>query len=150
MRFLANNYTVEIPLVDFDLSWNKYLQAIEVPARSMDKGLREHSLDVASRLLVYALSTIRSPNFHKVCVLYDEKDFCAIDFLEFSARPDLCDLSQGGGVVEASRHYKRFELLCGVHKVRDFQLKLRADVWDSDAEYVARMLKETIPHLRQF
>ena len=144
MRFIANNFTAEIPLVDFDLSWNKSLRAIEVPASSIDDALRGYSLDVASGLLTYALSTIRSPEFHKVCVLYREKDFGATKLLEFSTRCHLRELSQGEKVVEASQHYKRFELLRGVHKVRDFRLELRAGVWDPDAEYVVRMLKEAV------
>ena len=110
MRFIANNFIAEIPLVDFDLSWNKSLRAIEVPASSIDDALRGYSLDVASRLLTYALSTIRSPEFHRVCVLSREKDFGATKFLEFPTRCHLRELSQGEKVMEASQHYKRFEL----------------------------------------
>ena len=130
--------------MDFNLSWNESLRAIEVPACSIDVALRGYSLGVASRLLTYALSTIRSPDFHKVYVLYREWDFRATQFLGFSTRRNLLELSQGEKVVEALRHRKRFELLRGVHKVRDFQLELYAGVWDPNAEHVVRMLKEAV------
>lgn len=42
------------------------------------------------------------------------------------------------------KHYKRFELMQELHKVRDFQLVLHADVREPVGEYAVQMLKEAI------
>jgi len=115
-----------------------------VPVNSVDVALRDGSLDTASRLLKHALSTIQSPAFSQVTLLYQEYDFRALDTLGFPAWPYPRELSQDEKAVEASWHYKRFELLREVHKVRNFQLVLYANVREPVGEYAERMMKEAV------
>jgi hypothetical protein len=77
VQFQANDLVAESALLDFDLSWNKSLCKLEVPVVSVDSALRHGSLDTASRLLKYALSTIQSPVFSQVQLTYQRFGFRA-------------------------------------------------------------------------
>jgi len=46
--------------------------------------------------------------------------------------------------MEASWHRGQFGVFCQMYEVRDFQLVLRADVWDRVGEYAMGVLKRAI------
>lgn len=76
--FEPNGFIAMTSLQDFDLSWNKSLQTLTVPAISLNHALqRDQDLYHASILLKYALQTIRSPAFSRVHVIYHGH---AVDF----------------------------------------------------------------------
>jgi hypothetical protein len=143
-RFQANNLIVRSSLLDFDLSGHKSLQALEMQVDSVDKALWNGSLDRVSRFYKYVLSTIRSPGFSQVHVLYEVCDFQAVDSGRLYPVPPLRRLSRDKEAEEASQHLNRFELLRRMHKVRDFQLELFAFVWESRRDYVMRLMKEAV------
>ena len=113
-------------------------------ASSIDRALKKGSLDTASSLLKYALSTITSPSFSEVVVRFQWCDFCAVESWRNPDRPPLHEVSQDDREAEALRHHRRFEVLREVYKVRDFRLVLNATVWDPVGEYSVRMLKEAV------
>jgi len=45
---------------------------------------------------------------------------------------------------KASQHHRRFELFREMHKTRDFQLELWANVWHRVGEYSVEMLKQAV------
>ena len=92
------------------------------------------------------LSTITSPAFSKVVILYEDGDFCGL-----SASMELGNLKSYYRFLmpdeiaeEASWHRQMFEVFRGMHAVRDFQLVLCADVWDPVGEYTIEALKQAI------
>ena len=141
---LADNFTARLSLQSFDLSRNKSLQVLQVPARSVDRVLRGDSPDTASNFLKHVLSTTTSTAFSELVFLYWDYDFRGVQLTQHSVRPHIHEISQAERVDEASRHHKRFELLHEVHKVRDFQLVLCAEVWGPIGEYSVRMLRQAI------
>jgi len=131
-------------LADFDLSRLKSLRTIQVAAWSIDRALSNGTQDTASSILKQALSTIRAPSFFEVVVLYRWYDFRGVESSRNSDQPPLRYMSQAEEAEETSRHHRRFDLLRGVHNLRDFRLVLSAGVWDPVGEYSVRMLKEAI------
>jgi hypothetical protein len=115
-----------------------------IQVHSIDNTSRDGSLDNASKLYTYLLSTIQSPAFSKVEVVYLGSDFRAIGAGRQPLMARLRQPSQDEEVEEASQHRKRFELLREMHKVRGFRLVLYAYVWESDAEYVVQLLREAV------
>ena len=92
-------------------------------------------------------STITSPAFFRIIVVFWDYDFCGVE------SPRESRITTGGpfraapqtqGAEEASRHNKRFEMFREVHKTRGFQLVLCADVWDRIGRYSMRMLREAV------
>ena len=53
-------------------------------------------------------------------------------------------MSQANIAEEASRHRELFQVLREVHKVRDFQLVLHANVWGFAGEHHVRTLKQAV------
>ena len=141
MRFSTNESTVT-SLLDFDLSQIESLRALEVAATSIDLALRNGLPGAASKILKYALSTIRSPEFSRVELFYQEQDFRGVHTDRHSEWPHLRDMSQAERAEEASRHHRRFELFREMHRVRDFQLFLCLNVWGSVEEYTVQALRE--------
>lgn len=127
--------------MDFDLSWNKSLQTLEVLADSVDIALLSSPLDTAARLLKYALSTAQPPLFSQLSIIYQEDNFRARKLMEARIYPPtlLQDVKE-----EKLLHQKQFELLREVRKVRDFQLVLYADVLECNAGWVVPMLMEAV------
>jgi len=113
-------------------------------AWSIDRALNGGSPDAASSLLKHALSTIRSPSFFEVGVLFRWDDFRGVESWQNPDRPPLRQMSPTEKAEEASWHRRRFEVLRSVRNVRDFRLVLSAEVWDPVGEYSVRMLKEAI------
>ena len=144
VRIPANNFAATSSLPDFDLSRIKSLRTIQVTAWSIDRALSDGSPDTASTLLKHALSTIRSPSFSKIVVLYGWNDFRGVESWRHPDRPPLREVSEVERAEEASRHSRRFEVLRRIRNVRDFWLVLNACVWDPVGEYSVRMLEEAI------
>ena len=142
----ADSFTARSSLQSFDLSRNKSLRALQVPARSVDRASRGDSPDTALNFLKYVLSTIASAAFFELVVLYWDYDFRGVQRAQHSVWPHIRELSQAERAEETSRHHKRFELLREVHNVRGFQLVLCADVWGPNGEYSVRMLRQAVAH----
>jgi len=128
---LTNDFAAISFLREFGLSRNKSLQALEITAGSIDHALWSGSLDYASHLLGHMVSTIKSPAFLEVIVVYQDYDFCDYPF-------------RGVSATKASWHYSRFEVLREVQKARDFRLVLCADVQDCRGENLVRVLNEAV------
>jgi len=129
-------------LPDFDLSRNKSLRILEVPASSISCKSSDGSPDPASRFLKHVLSTITSTAFFEIIVLYWDCDFRGVTW--HTGQPHFRELPQAVRTEEASRNHRRFEVLREMHKVRDFQLVLSATVPGCMGEYLMRMLEEAV------
>jgi hypothetical protein len=125
---------------DFDLSRNKFLRTLEVTGRSIDCG---SSSKTTTRLLIYALSTIISPAFSEVTVIYRDSIFRGVS-LPSSRRPVFWSLSLAEIAQEASWFDQQFEVFQAMHRVRDFQLVFYADVWERVGEYTMGVLKQAV------
>ena len=141
----ANDLIARSALLDFDLSLNKSLSQLEVPVGSVDSALRRGSLDTASRFLKYTLSTIQSPGFSQVRLVYRLSDFHAGQTRQHSrwlARPGCYtpDPPRGG----TSWYRRRFGVFREAQRVRDFQLVLIVYVPKNCSEDVVGMLKEDV------
>lgn len=139
-----NNFTAGPSILDFDLSRNKCLQTLELSTHSIDNALRKDSPDTITRHFKHVLSTIQSPTFSQIQFIYQAYSFNAIKISDRSRLTCIPQLSQSEKVEEALRHSKRFGLLRDVHKVRNFQLILRADVSEYFREYVMGMVNEAL------
>ena len=128
-------------LSDFDLSQNMSLQVLEITAETVDCALKNDSPGTPP-LLQLALLTIRSPQFSRIVFLYTEHDFPGVITERRSEWPHLREMSQAEREEEALNHHNQFELLREMHKVQNFQLVLRANVWDSVGEYALQVLRE--------
>ena len=111
---------------------------------AIDDALRNGSLDAASRVFKYVLSTIQSPAFSQVAVLYRFWDFPALvpkyPFSETYVRQLTCNEE----AEEAEGHRKRFKVLRQIYKVRNFGFVLHAATRDVFGEPVTRMVKEAV------
>ena len=130
---LAKDLAARYYLQDFDLSQNKSLQSLQIPASSIDCALAGGA---ASRFLEHVLSTIKSSAFLHVTVIYWDSDF--------RCRPHSHKMSRAEKAKEASRHHGRFGVLRGVREVREFQLVLSATVSGNMGECRLRMLEGAI------
>ena len=81
---------------------------------------------------MHALSTITSPSFSEVIVVYQD-----LNFHPFGAVP-------AKEAERASWHHHLFGAFCEMRKVRDFQLVLRADVLDHAEVYVVQTLERAV------
>jgi hypothetical protein len=127
VKFPADSFIARSSLADFDLSWNKSLHNLEVSVNSLDSTSRDGSLDTGSRLLKYALLTIKSPTFSWIELLFPDTGY-----------------SYGPPDVDASRHRWRFKLLRELRKVRDFQLVLHTIASGQRAGYLVQTLKDVV------
>lgn len=109
-------------------------------AVALDCALNSSSLDAASMLLKFAISTVASPVSLKLMIVYRDYDFCGIA----PCGTRLCEVSEADRAGEALRHHRRFEVLREVRKARDFQLVLFTSRRSPVVEYSVRMLKEAV------
>jgi hypothetical protein len=72
LRMRTDDLAAVSSVRDFDLSRNKFLRTLEVTGHCINCG---SSSKTATRLLTYALSTITSPAFSEVAVIYQDKIF---------------------------------------------------------------------------
>ena len=142
VRFQANDSIASTHFADFDLSWNKSLQVLEVPAfRVAGLVLRDGSLDAG--FLKSVLSTIRSTAFSQFNLVYEEMDFYSLKRLWSSAWPDERELS-GRAREEVWSQQRHFEFLREARKAREFSSVLRVDIQGPFGDFVVRMLKEVV------
>ena len=113
-----------------------------VPASSIDDKLVNGS--TTATFLKQIFSTITSPSFSKVVVLYKDCDFRGVESWSSGQPPFRHELLQAGSTGEAAGHRLRFEVLREVHNVRAFQLVLCVSVWGCVGEYPVRRLEEAV------
>ena len=107
----------------WDLSRNKALRTLETTAESMVFS------EASPRFLSNVLSTVTSPRPLEVVVIYWESDVDRI--IWFWSKPISVRLAPSEMTAgNALHHQKRFEQFREMHRVRDFQLVLCADVLD--------------------
>jgi hypothetical protein len=97
------------------------------------------------------LSTIQSPTFTRVEVLYEEQEFFTTNgknTMRGPTRPRLHRLAQDAKVKDPLRRHKLFELFRELSKVRKFWLALHAYVCEDGAEIATQMLKEAVVAMR--
>ena len=140
---LSENFTVRSSPRDFDLSRNKSLQTFQVAAASIGS-LDDDSATTALSFLKRTLSTITSPTFFQVMVIYLQNDFCGLEPRASRDQLHFREASQAERTKEAALHRRRFEILREAHKVRNFRLLLCAHVRGPVEEYSVRMLKEAV------
>lgn len=133
VQVLTNDFAAKFYLDPFDLSRSKSLHSLQIPASSIDRALKNGA---APRFLEHVLSTIRSPAFLQIIVIYWDSDF--------RYRSHSHKISPANRTKEASRHHKRFEVLREARKVREFQVVLRANVSGHTGKDRVRMLEEAI------
>jgi hypothetical protein len=139
VKFPADSFIARSSLADFDLSWNKSLRNLEVSVNSLDFASRDGSLDSGSRLLKYALSTIKSPTFSWIELLFPDPGY------GYRSRTTLFIWSSYGPPdVDVSRYRWRFKLLRELRKVRDFELVLHAIVSGQRAGHLVQTLKDAV------
>jgi hypothetical protein len=118
VQALADNLTAGSPR-NFDLSRNKTLRTLEIRAQYL----------YDARLMTHALSTITSPVFSEVTVIYLDSD-----------------LSDFTSPEEVLGHHRRFEVFREMRSVRDFQLVLcaivRANVGKDSVEELKDIVEE--------
>ena len=110
-------------------------------AASLGAGLQNGN---GSQLLKYVLSTVQPSIFLRVVVIHTTSTFRGVDSRRDSEWPYLRKLSRSMAEEEASEHRRQFELLREFHGVREFELRLCANVWDPIGEYAVRRLKEAV------
>jgi len=136
MRALADGFAASSSLGNTGLSQNKSLQTLEVTASSL--------LDGGPGFLTYLLSTITSPVFSKVAVFYRDRDFHGVQPTWLLDDYPFRWMSKAEEVEEAKRHHRQFEVLRNMHRVRDFQLVLYADVQECVGRYTVRVLEQAV------
>jgi len=144
MHISANGSTVSSSLQDFDLSRNKSLRALQIMASSICHLSSNDSLDATSNFLNHTLSTVTSPEFYQVIVIYFWSDFFVTESWENPDRPPLREISRAERAQEVLRHRRMFEAFRRIHKARGFRFQLCANIWDPVGEYSVGILKDAI------
>jgi len=99
---------------------------------------------------MHVLSTITSPVFSEVVAFYRDYNFiwarvCTqAPWIPPQHYPPLGRRPQAEKEAGDPQHRKRFKVFYEMHKVRDFQLVLCADVWDPVEDYSMHMLKRVV------
>ena len=143
VQALANNLAARPSLRDFDLSRNKSLRALGIPASSIAAQAPVAGPPNTVSFLEHLLSTITSSAFSKIIVLYSDCDFRDLGCWD-STSLQYRDLSQAERAVEASWYRGRLAILRKINNVSDFQLELRASLRGSVGEVPVRILEEVI------
>jgi len=144
MQSLADNFVALSSPQDFDLSMNRSLWALQVWARAIDAELEAGPPNSVSNFFKHMLSTMTSPEFPGILVLYEELDFCGIRSARQQACPPFHRMTQAEREEETARHHRRFEIFREVYRVHDFSLALCAGVLETLVDYSVGMLKEAI------
>jgi len=134
MRFVANKPTVGPSFRDFDLSRHKSLRTLEVPASSI--AYKEPGF------LTHVLSTITSPVFSEVIIIYRDYDFGGLHLLPHKSV--FREMLPAEREEDDSFRRSRLEALHEMYKVRAFRPVLCADVWDRVREYTVWELKQPV------
>ena len=143
MRFPTDKLIAKSSLLDFGLSRNKSLRTFEVTARSIISRRKPRAPNPTTlRFLRTVLSTIASPSFVEVVIIYLSYDFGGV---VFHCRPRVCkDVTPAEREKEASWHRGLFKVFRKMYAIRDFQLVLCVDVWDCVGEHAKGLLKEAV------
>ena len=120
----------------FDLSQNKTLRALEVT-------MYNAVCPAFIRNLGHAISTIRSPAFSEVIVIYQERDMYSLLCKDDGPPSRLCSTPTYEANV-ASRRHKVFAALLKLRRARDFKLVVCVDVWGCARRLALRELKQAI------
>jgi len=120
-QVFADYCTVRPSLRDF-LSRNESLQTLKIPAPPAD----DPHFDV---LLEHILSSITSPSFSEVVVLYRDRDFPSAESWSSGQPPFRHEPAQTESASEVAGRRRPFKVLRKMQKVRPFQLVLCASVW---------------------
>ena len=115
----------------FDLLRNKSLQALEFTGI----GYMVRRSPEAVSTLKHVFTTIASPAFFEVTIIYRDVDFQA------SYNPPRIYASGGSRREIASRHHKMFEVFHEIREIRDFRLVLCAVSWHPLVECMVRELE---------
>jgi len=140
----TNDSAVSSSLRDFDLSRIESLVTLQIGASHTGYTSTTDSLDATSSFLKYTLSTITSPAFVEVNVVYETSDFFGVESSKNQDRPPVREISRAERVEEVSRHRRLFKVFREVHEVRNFRLRLLAEVWDPAVEHSVGILKEAV------
>ena len=143
MPILANDFMAESSLRGFGLSRNTSLRTLEIPAQSIIGTIRGSCVPNPATLsfLRTALSTITSPAFSEVIIVYRGEDFSGVAYHPPNVYREMTPASRA---KEALWHRSQFEVFREMYKVRDFQLTFCADVWNRVGEYAVGVLKHAI------
>ena len=153
MGFPTNDFIAGSSPLNLDLSKNKSLRTFEVMASSIapreGSVLPRHAVAQANRaisnFLRTALSTITSPAFSEVVVIYREVDFGGLTLLPHSAPRIYRTMTPVQSAEEASWHRRLFKVFREMYAVRqDFQLVLCAEVWEPVGGYTMGVLKQAV------
>ena len=82
----------------------KSLQTIQARVWSIDHALSTGSPETASSILRQVISTIRTPSFSKIMVLYWWDNFCGVEPWRHPDWPPLREMSEAERTEEASQH----------------------------------------------
>ena len=136
VRFQANDSIAMTHRADFDLSYNRSLQGLEVPADCIPSFGLENIQPAVDFLkcVLSTISTIKSPAFSRVDLIYQADDF------HFLGNPWLT----GHRLEKSMSQDTRFGLLRGAREAREFSPVLRVDIQGPFGDYVLRMLKEVV------
>lgn len=93
------------------------------------------------------LSTITSPTFFRVTIIYGDYNFRGIELGHPSGGVFL-GLSQAERAEEVARNRRQLEVFREAHKVRDFELELCVCTWGSVGEEPVRILEEAVAEER--
>ena len=104
---------------------------------------------IASDLLKHVLSTITSPTFFEIVVVYRDYNFCGVETMEYPTQPPVCTTSRADRAMGIRQHLPEFDVFREIHKVRNFRLVLCADVRVCAGEYPVRVLEEGVATERE-
>ena len=116
VQVLVNDFADRSSLRDYDLSRNKSLWQLKITAQSLIEALRDRAPATTSSSLRAILSTIKSPAFSDVLVVYHAHEFCNAVYNK-DRRAELGE--------EDEWYYKQFDAFREMYKARDFRLVLR-------------------------
>jgi hypothetical protein len=124
MRVPANDFTGGYSHRDLNLSRNKSLWKIEITAQSLIRSLRNRPPAATPSSFRAMLSTVKSPAFLDVVIVYREGDFYH-DVYSKNAQAELGE--------EDTWYHRQFEVYREMYKARDFRLVLWAPCVGDDS-----------------
>ena len=134
VQALTNTFVATTSLRDFDLSRNKSLRTLEIPASSIYSD---------PSFLTHVLSTIAPATSLEVIVLYRDYNFRVVNPAWLG--PHLYrPVSKDAMTKEGLWHCGLFEVFRKMHEIRNFRLVLCIDAWDGVGEYTVQVLKQVI------
>jgi len=115
IRVLPNYFAGRYSNRDLDLSRNESLRKLEIEAQSLICALRDRAPDTVPSAFRAMMSTVKSPAFSNVLVVYRRSDFYNVAY-STTARTELGD--------EVTWYRRQFEVFREMYKARHFRLVL--------------------------